>query len=147
MLVQEGTTPKHRSTHLSNYPLLDKGLGHLAALYLLLLLVARYELSHYKTIRYHLFQYLQIIPCWKPLIISFCYSLGSTLLLIERTMIDPLHLWVINMLCVNATCLVSNYHICELCIDILLQDIIYVNYGMLSCCKGIIYVNYAMRCC
>ena len=50
------------------------------------------------------------------------------------------------MLCVNATCLVSNYHICELCIAILLQDIIYVNYEMLSCCKGIIYVNYAMPC-
>ena len=32
----------------------------------------------------------------KPLIISFCSSLGSTLLLIERTTIDPLHLWVIN---------------------------------------------------
>ena len=41
----------------------------------------------------------------------------------------------------------SNYHICELCIAILLQDIIYVNYTMLSCCKGIIYVNYAMPCC
>ena len=24
---------------------------------------------------------------------------------------------------------------------------IYVNYRMLSCCKGIIYVNYAMPCC
>ena len=42
---------------------------------------------------------------------------------------------------------VSNYHICELCIVIFLQDIIYVNYTMLSCCKGIIYVNYAMPCC
>ena len=34
-----------------------------------------------QTIWYHLFQYLQRIPCWKPLIISFCSSLGSTLLL------------------------------------------------------------------
>ena len=57
------------------------------------------------------------------------------------------HLLSLDMLCVNATCLVSNYHICELCIAILLQDIIYVNYTMLSCCKGIIYVNYAMPCC
>ena len=57
------------------------------------------------------------------------------------------HLISLDMLCVNATCLVSNYHICELCIAILLQDIIYVNYTMLSCCKGIIYVNYAMPCC
>ena len=53
----------------------------------------------------------------------------------------------LDMLCVNATCSVSNYHICELCIAILLQDIIYVNYTILSCCKGIIYVNYAMPCC
>ena len=73
-----------------------KGLGHLAALYLLLLLVARYKLSYHKTICYHLFQYLQRIPCWKPLIISFCSSLGSTLLLIERTTINPLYLWVIT---------------------------------------------------
>ena len=57
------------------------------------------------------------------------------------------HLISLDMLCVNATCSVSNYHICELCIAILLQDIIYVNYAMLSCCKGIIYVNYAMPCC
>ena len=57
------------------------------------------------------------------------------------------HLISLDMLCVNATCLVSNYHICELCNAILLQDIIYVNYAMLSCCKGIIYVNYAMPCC
>ena len=26
-------------------------------------------------------------------------------------------------------------------------NIIYVNYTMLSCCKGIIYVNYALPCC
>ena len=45
------------------YPLLHKGLGHLAALYLLLLLVARYSLPYHKTICYHLFQYLQRIPC------------------------------------------------------------------------------------
>ena len=75
-----------------------KGLGHLAALYLLLLLVARYNLSYHKTICYHLFQYLQRIPCWKSLIISFCSSLGSTLLLIERTTIDPLYLWLIKTL-------------------------------------------------
>ena len=34
----------------------------------------------------------------KTLIISFCSSLGSTLLLIERTTIDPLYLWVIKTL-------------------------------------------------
>ena len=73
-----------------------KGLGHLAALYLLLLLVARYKLPYHKTICCHLFQYLQRIPCWKPPIISFCSSLGTTLLLTERTTIDPLYLWVIT---------------------------------------------------
>ena len=79
-------------------PSLQKGLVHLATLYFLLLLVARYKLSYHKTICYHLFQYLQRIPCWKPLIISFCSSLGSTLLLIGRTTIDPLYLWVIKTL-------------------------------------------------
>ena len=43
------------------------------------------------------------------------------------------HLLSLDILCVNATCLMSNYHICELCNAILLQDIIYVNYAM-SCC-------------
>ena len=125
MLVQVRAAPKHQSTHmnvnhmnvmkpsLTIFPCVlgsalhhirvcpglsfaTKGLGHLAALYLLLLLVARYKLSYHKTICYHLFQYLHRIPCWKPLIISFCSSLGSTLLLIERTTIDPLYLWVIS---------------------------------------------------
>ena len=78
-------------------PLIQKGLGHLAALYLLLLLVSRYKLSYHKTICYHLFQYLQRIPCWKSLIISFCSLLGLTLLLIEKATVDPLHLWVISV--------------------------------------------------
>ena len=79
-------------------PLLQKGLGHLAALYLHLLLVTRYKLPYHKTICYLQFQFLQRKPYWKPLIISFCSSLGSTLLLIERTTIDPLYLWVIKTL-------------------------------------------------
>jgi hypothetical protein len=36
-----------------------------------------------------LFQCLQKLPCWNPLVISFCSSLGSTFLLIERTKIEP----------------------------------------------------------
>ena len=47
------------------------------------------------------------------------------------------HLLSLDMLCVNAICLVSNYHICELCNAIFLQDIIYVNYAMLSCSKAL----------
>src|SRR3990170_4410361 len=62
----------------------SKGLGYLAALLLLLSLLARYKLSCYQTTRYNF--------------ISFCSSLGLTLLLIERTMIDPLYLWVIKAL-------------------------------------------------
>ena len=38
------------------------------------------------------------ILCWKLHINSFCSSLGSTLLLIKRTTIDPLYLWVIKTL-------------------------------------------------
>ena len=44
------------------YPLLHKGLGHLAALYLLYLLVTRYYLSYHKTICHLLFQCLQRKP-------------------------------------------------------------------------------------
>lgn len=73
-----------------------KGLGYLAAPYLPLPLLARYQLPCYQTICYLQFQCLQKLPYWKPLVISFCSSLGSTLLLIERTTIDPLYLWVIS---------------------------------------------------
>ena len=45
--------------------------------------------------------------------------------------------FALDMLCVNATYLVSNYHVCEFCNAILLQDIIYVNYAMLSCYKAL----------
>src|SRR6266496_2680768 len=36
------------------------------------------------------------ITLLKPLVISFCSSLGSTLLLIVRNTIDPIYLWVIT---------------------------------------------------
>ena len=94
--------PRERFSHYKNLSRLvlcyKKGLGHLAAPYLLSLLVTHYKLSYHKTICHHLFQYLQRIPRWKPLIISFCSLLGSTLLLIERTTIDPLYLWVTKTL-------------------------------------------------
>src|SRR3989337_343957 len=61
-----------------------KGLGYLTALYLSSPLLARYKLSCYPTTCYRLFQCLQKIPCSKPLVISFCSSLGLTILLIER---------------------------------------------------------------
>ena len=128
--VQVRTTPKHWSTHISNYQssehesnqhdesdmmkfpctlkntlliirdrfglsFASKGLGYLSALLLPLPLLVCYKLSCYQTTCYLQFQCLQTLPCWKPLVISFCSSLGSTLLLIERTTIDPLYLWVI----------------------------------------------------
>src|SRR3990170_1764778 len=96
--VQVRISPKHRSTHMSNYQSSEqksnqhdesdmmkfpctlknalliirdrfglsfatKGLGNLAALYLPLLLLARYKLSYYQTTCYRLFQCLQKIPC------------------------------------------------------------------------------------
>ena len=66
-------------------------------------------------------------------------KLGRVMLLISCVWYLALlcHLLSLDMLCVNATCLVSNYRICELCNAILLQDIIYVNYAMLSCCKAL----------
>ena len=131
--VQVRTTPKHRSTHISNYQSSEhkssqhgesdwmkfpcalkntmliirdhfgmsfatKGLSYLAAYYLPLPLRARYKLSCYQIICYLQFQRLQTLPCWKPLVISFCSSLGLTLLLIEKATIDPIYLWVIKAL-------------------------------------------------
>ena len=54
------------------------------------------QIIYHKTICYLQFQCLQKIPYRKPLVISLCSSLGSTLLLIKRTMIYPLYLWVIS---------------------------------------------------
>ena len=54
--------PSSLSKFVQAYPLLHKGLGHLAALYLLYLLFARYYLSYRKTIYHLLFQCLQRKP-------------------------------------------------------------------------------------
>ena len=84
------------TSNCSGLSFASKGLGYLPAPCLRLPLLACYKLPCYQTIYYLQFQCLQKLPCWKPLVISFCSSLGSTLLLIERTTIDPLYLWVIN---------------------------------------------------
>ena len=63
----------------------QKGLGYLVVYLLLLSLLARYKLSCYQTTRYLQFQHLQTLPYWKLLVISFFSSLGSTLLLIEKS--------------------------------------------------------------
>ena len=74
----------------------SKGLGYLAALLLLLPLLARYKLSCYQTTLLLTISALVYITLLKPLVISFCSSLGSTLLLIENAAIDPLRLWLIK---------------------------------------------------
>ena len=92
--VPSRTLAYYKKPFLSSFA--TKELGYLAALYLLLPLLAGYKLSCYQITCYRQFQCLQKIPCWKPLVISFCSSLGSTLLLIERTTIDPLYLRIIR---------------------------------------------------
>ena len=68
-----------------------------------LLLFAHYVSPRYTITCYRYFQCLYLLPCWNPFIRAFCSSLGLTLLLIVRTTIDPLYLWVI--MGVHPTCL------------------------------------------
>ena len=79
------------------YPLLHKGLGHLAALYLLYLL---FLVTIYLITKLSITYYFS--ACRENLTenrLSFPSApRWATLLLIERTMIDPLHLWVIKTL-------------------------------------------------
>ena len=63
----------------------SKGLCYLAALLLLLLLLARQKLARYQTTRYLQYQHLQTTPYRKLLVIYFRSSLGSTVLLIEKS--------------------------------------------------------------
>jgi len=63
-----------------------------------LLLFACYVSPRYTITCYRYFQCLQLLPSRNPFIRAFCSSLGSTLLLIKRTMIYPLYLWVIKTL-------------------------------------------------
>ena len=62
----------------------SKGLGYLAALLLLLLLLSRYKLSCYQTTLLLTISALADTTLLKLLVISFCSSLGSTLLLIKK---------------------------------------------------------------
>src|SRR4051794_21715486 len=80
----------------SVYPLCSKGLGHLLHLaiiyftcFYLLVAYSRKPIKSFLSV-------LAVIPCLRSLVITFCSSLGSTLLLIEKDTIDPLHLWVIR---------------------------------------------------
>ena len=73
-----------------------KRIGPLAAPHLHLLylpLFTCYPLR--KLIKIYL-SVLAVIPCSRSLVINFCSTLGSTLLLIENATIGPLHLWVIR---------------------------------------------------
>ena len=121
MLVQVRTSPKHRSTHITNYQSTERESYECDETSLTIIpMCPRERFSHYKKLsrivlcykkywatlmhliyfhclllvtnylaikllRYLQFQHLQTLPCWKPLVISFCSSLGSTLLLIEKS--------------------------------------------------------------
>ena len=125
--VQVRTTPKHRSTHISNYqssedelsqhdesdqmkfpctlkntlPIIrdcfglsfaSKGLGYLAALFLPLPLLARYELPYYQTICHRQFQCMRKITLLKTTCHFLLLLVGFDTLLIEWTTINPLYL-------------------------------------------------------
>ena len=66
---------------------------HLIIIYIICLLFTSQLLR--KPIKSYL-SVLAVIPFSRSLVNTLCSSLGSTLLLIKRTAIDPLHLWVIN---------------------------------------------------
>ena len=121
--IQGRKTPKHRSTHISNYQsneresyehdrerfALYKSLSRLVLCYkknwatllhliyfCYLFLITNYLITKLSVTTY--FNTCREYLAGNHLIISFCSSLGSTLLLIGRTMIDPLHLWVMKTL-------------------------------------------------
>ena len=68
------------------------------ACHFLLLLVGFDTLIYWKDYNWSHILVGHQLHCWKRLVISFCSLLGSTLLLIERTTIDSLYLWVIKTL-------------------------------------------------
>src|SRR3954470_3334285 len=76
--------------------LCSNGLGHLLHLstiyfscFYFLVAYTRKPIKSYVSV-------LAVIPFSRSLVYIFCSSLGSTLLLIEKAMIDPLNLWVIS---------------------------------------------------
>src|SRR3954467_14150392 len=77
--------------------LCPKGLGHLLLLsypfYVACLLP--FCCLDQKTLNIYL-SVFAAFPYPKSLVNTFCSSLGSTLLLIENTTIDPLHLWFVT---------------------------------------------------
>ena len=74
----------------------SKGLGYLAALMLLLLLLARYKLPCYQTTPLLIILALADITLLKTTCHFLLLLIGFDTL-IERTTIDPLYLWVIRV--------------------------------------------------
>ena len=68
---------------------------------LLLLLVTCYQLSCYQTIYQNYLTTLEVKSFLKTTYQFLLLLVGSILLLIERTMSDPLYLWVINSLTIG----------------------------------------------
>jgi hypothetical protein len=73
-----------------------KGLGHLLQLLLLSFIYSHFIYLHYQILLKTRLLIFTVKPWSKPLVNTFCSSLGSTLLFIESTTIHPLYLWVIN---------------------------------------------------
>ena len=90
---------KNALVFISSVPrliLCSTGLGHLLLLsYPFTLLVFTFLLLKPKTPKSYL-SVLVAFPYPKSLFNTFCSPLGTALLLIENTTIDPLHLWVIK---------------------------------------------------
>ena len=128
MLVQGRVVPKHRSTHISNYQSNEREsyMSMMKTSLTIIPMCPRERFPLYKSfsrlvlcckkdwaILLHLIYFYYLLPFTNYLItklsvtdnFSACREyltencLGSTLLLIERTTIDPLYLWVINRNC------------------------------------------------
>jgi hypothetical protein len=73
-----------------------EGLGHLQQLLLLSFIYSYFIYLHYQIPLKTRLLVFTVNPWSKPLVNTFCSSLGSTLLFIESTTIHPLYLWVIS---------------------------------------------------
>jgi hypothetical protein len=76
--------------------LFQKGSSHLLQLLLLSFIYSHFIYLHYQIPLKTRLLIFTVNPWSKPLVNTFCSSLGSTLLFIKSTTIHPLYLWVIN---------------------------------------------------
>jgi ABC-type uncharacterized transport system permease subunit len=99
LLTETPVCPREHLVIISTQPacpLLKKGLGHLLQFLLLSFIYSHFIYSYYQIPLKTCLLVFTVNPLSKPLINSFCSSLGSTLLFIKSTTIHPLYLWVIT---------------------------------------------------